>query len=218
MGPSATDTYSVMKPDSSNQRTTCSKTHKETCPSFRRGHVPSYPDVQRLRTLSFPHVGSFDYFLEKGLSLGLSDISPFEIDLVDPKLSSSDSKKGENTGTSSSTREVETVKMWVENIHIGKPLKSEMNASFQGSKLTPRECRELGLMYSGPMSGDFCYQVNHRTMDLEQNSFIEVPGKVIRIRKKFGDMPIMVMSKACHLHEKRPEQLVAMKEEVGDRL
>mmetsp|Transcript_3986 Transcript_3986/g.7653 ORF Transcript_3986/g.7653 Transcript_3986/m.7653 type:complete len:161 (-) Transcript_3986:3496-3978(-) len=69
-------------------------------------------------------------------------------------------------------------------------------------------------MYSGPMSGDFCYQVNHRTLDYVKNEMTEIPGKIVRLSKKFGDMPVMDMSKACHLNDKRPEQLVAMKEEV----
>jgi DNA-directed RNA polymerase I subunit RPA2 len=204
---------------------------RETCPSFRRGHVPAYADVQRLRTLSFPHVGSFDYFLEKGLSLGISDIVPFEVDLVDPKLSSSigGERQGNNNSNSNSSnnssnsatnpnRQVQTLKMWIENVHIGRPTKSETIASSSSSsKLTPRECRELGLMYSGPMSGDFCYQINHRTLDFQTNEMTEIPGKIVRLHKKFGDMPIMVMSKACHLNDKRPEQLVAMKEEVRER-
>ena len=65
------------------------------------------------------------------------------------------------------------------------------------------------------MVGDLCYQINHRTLG-ENDSMTEIPGKVVRIRKKFGDMPIMVMSKACHLNEKKPSELVAMKEEVGE--
>lgn len=177
---------------------------KETCPSFRRGHVPSYEDVQRLRTLSLPHVGSFDYFLERGLTLGTSDIVPFEIDLVDPKQNASGNRP----------KEVQTLKMWVENVKVDRPVKNDNAFSKNGNRLTPRECRELGLMYSGPMMGDLCYQLNHRQISGD-NDMTEIPGKVVRLRKKFGDMPIMVMSKACHLNNKKPSELVAMKEEVG---
>jgi DNA-directed RNA polymerase beta subunit len=181
---------------------------KETCPSFRRGSLPQYDDVKRLRTLSVPHVGSFDYFLEKGLALGCADIVPFEIDLVNPAKSGN----GSRTNSSSGPREVQTLKMWVSNVKVDRPVKADF--SNNGSQLTPRECRELGLVYSGPMMGELCYQINHRKID-ENQSMTEIPGKVVRIRKKFGDMPIMVMSKACHLHNKKPSELVAMKEEVG---
>ena len=104
--------------------------------------------------------------------------------------------------------------MWVENVQVGRPVKTDHSFSRNGNRLTPRECRELGLMYSGPMNGDLCYQINHRTLD-GKGGMTEVPGKVVRVAKKFGDMPIMVMSKACHLNEKKPSELVAMKEEVS---
>jgi DNA-directed RNA polymerase I subunit RPA2 len=198
---------------------------KDTCPSFRRGHLPSSQDVQRLRTLSLPHVGSFDYFLEHGLSAGVSDIVPLEIDLVQPSNSRNVTSNGVSaTSTNVVTpneREVDTLKMWLENIKIFKPAKTDYNASLLssssskiGNRLIPRECRELGLMYSGAIHGEFCYQVNHRRVDKDGN-MTEIMGNVCKISKKFGDMPIMVMSKACHLHDTKPNQLVKMREEVG---
>jgi hypothetical protein len=51
--------------------------------------------------------------------------------------------------------------------------------------------------------------------DGSSGGMVEVAGKIVRIHKKFGEMPIMVMSKACHLNDKKPTELVAMKEEVG---
>lgn len=176
---------------------------KETCPSFRRGHVPSFADVKRLRSLALPHVGSFDYFLDRGLAMAIADIVPFEIDLVDSK---------KNVSTQQvSIREVPILKLWIENVRIAKPLKTDLHES---SPLNPRECRELGLMYSGEMTGDLCYQISHRKIHLD-GSVNEIPGHVNKVSKKFGDMPIMVTSKACHLYEKNPEQLVQMKEEVS---
>jgi hypothetical protein len=35
------------------------------------------------------------------------------------------------------------------------------------------------------------------------------------MERKFGNMPIMIMSKACHLNGKTPAELVNMKEEVS---
>lgn len=135
----------------------------------------------------------------------MADIVPFELDLVDPK-------KGPNIRR----KEVQTLKMWVENLTVGRPVKNDFGGKSNGA-LTPRECRELGLVYSGPMTGDLCYQINHRTLASEDGStgMVEVVGKIVRIQKKFGDMPIMVMSKACHLNDKNPKELVSMKEEVG---
>lgn len=44
----------------------------------------------------------------------------------------------------------------------------------------------------------------------------EVNGTVVRLHKKFGDMPIMVMSKACHLAGKTPDELMQLKEEQNE--
>jgi len=132
------------------------------------------------------------------------------MDLVDPK-------KAGSISASASRKEVQTLKMWVENVTVGRPVKNDFGGKGNAA-MTPRECRELGLVYQGPMNGDLCYQINHRTLDDGTGTgtgMVEVPGKIVRVQKKFGDMPIMVMSKACHLNDKKPTELVSMKEEVG---
>lgn len=172
----------------------------ETCPSFRRGHVPEVEDVERLRGLSKPHVESFDFFLDTGLMRAIRDIVPSELDIVDPKASDVN------------LDEVDTVQFWVENVKINKPIKSEATRGGMGSKLTPRECRELGLMYSGQITGDFCHQINQR------RNGVKIKGRIVRSQKHFGQMPIMVSSLACHLKDKTPTELVNMKEEVSEEL
>ena len=165
---------------------------KETCPSFHRGHLPKRQDVERLRSLSKPHVESFNYFLEVGLKKAIADIEPYELDLIDPKR-----EEPVDLG------EVDTVQFWVENVTIKAPVKEG------GGRLAPRECRELGLMYSGKIQGDFCYQViKHRNGN-------RIPERLIRFQCQFGDMPIMVMSTACHLNGKSPAELATMREEVS---
>jgi len=136
--------------------------------------------------------------------------------------------------------------MWVENVRVTRPQRTaskgnSMSSTKEVTGLYPRDCRELGLMYSGPMVGEFCYQVNQRTVTTvtsqvegtgggdhtvghphqvqakQQNTNMEeIAGKVVKIHKKFGDMPIMVMSKACHLNGKTPENLVKLKEEQNE--
>ena len=108
----------------------------------------------------------------------------------------------------------DTIKFWLENVKIALPTKMQQTSSSPGQpakamKLYPRECRELGIMYSAPITGDFCLQFVRR--DGYGN---ELPsGSLIRIPRNFGMMPIMVMSKACHLHGKSPGDLVKLKEE-----
>ena len=179
-------------------------------PSFRQGHLSAISDVKRYQSLSAPHVDGFDFFLDRGLSRAISDIEPAELDVADAEPSN------RNDGTK--------VKFWVEGVKVIPPMKAGSangsshripQSSSQGSgysALTPRECRELGLMYSGAMTGEFCYQLIQRDSD-----GVESTGRVVRIKKKFGDMPIMVMSKACHLRGKKPEELIQMREEVRNR-
>jgi DNA-directed RNA polymerase I subunit RPA2 len=170
---------------------------KETCPSFCRGHLPYEENVKRLQLLSKPHVESFDYFLEIGLKKAIADIAPSELDLVDPKQNET-----------VDLNEVSTLQFWVENVKVSPPIKSD--GAGRGSRLAPRECRELGLMYSGKMQGDFCYQITQR------RNGVRIPGRVIRFQKQFGDMPIMVMSTACHLRGRSPSELAKMREEHNE--
>mmetsp|Transcript_1430 Transcript_1430/g.1921 ORF Transcript_1430/g.1921 Transcript_1430/m.1921 type:complete len:1240 (+) Transcript_1430:30-3749(+) len=170
----------------------------ETCPSFRRNHVPSVRDVTRLQNLSKPHVESFDFFLASGVDKAINDIPISELDISDPK------------NPDVNLDEVSTVHFWVENVAIKSPLKAESTRGGTGSKLTPRECRELGLMYSGLIMGDFCCQI------VQRRNGIKIKGRIMKIKKHFGNMPIMVMSKACHLKGKTPAELANMREEQNE--
>jgi hypothetical protein len=168
-------------------------------PSFRGGHLPAQEDVDRLRSLSHPHVDSFNYFLERGLDQGIKDIEPAEICVVDPQ-------KQRDSPSSIDWNETTTIKFWIENVKVAKPVKP--STSGRSNQLMPRECRERGLMYSGPMSGTFCYSI------IQRRNGVEIPTRPIRIQKNFGDMPIMIMSTGCHLHGSTPKELVKLKEEV----
>jgi DNA-directed RNA polymerase beta subunit len=192
----------------------------ETCPSFRSGHLPSVEDLERLRTLAAPHVESFNYFLEYGLARGIKDIEPYEICLVDPKRllrgTSTDGGSGRASSNSIEWDNVTSVEFWVENVKIGKPINQGATSGgnsfgLSGNKLLPRECRERGLMYSGPIRGDFCFRV------IQRRNGAKIAGKPQRFSRLFGNMPIMTLSKACHLHGTTPKQLVQMKEEVRSR-
>jgi DNA-directed RNA polymerase I subunit RPA2 len=174
----------------------------ETCPSFRSGHLPHLEDVERLRDLSAPHVESFNYLLDTGLTRGINDIEPSELCLVDP-----------NKLRPSSTEVIDwhdatSVQFWIEDVRVGFPVKADTTEA--KNQLYPRECRERGLMYGGPLTGTFCYTI------IERRNGVEFPGKPVRLPKRqFGNMPVVVMSKACHLQGLAPNELVKLKEEVG---
>lgn len=169
----------------------------ETCPSFRRGHLPANEDLLRLRSLIKPHVESFDYFLNVGLSKGIKDIEPAELDLIDVQTIREEGKVD--------LSDVSTVKFWMEDVKVAKPSKSGAGKS---NKLLPRECRERKINYTGQIFGKFCYRI------IQRRNGVAIEGQPVKIAKTFGNMPIMVMSKACHLEGTTPDDLVKLREEV----
>jgi DNA-directed RNA polymerase I subunit RPA2 len=177
------------------------KERVETCPSFRSGHLTTPEDLQRLRTLTAPHVDSFDYFWEQGLARGVQDIEPAEFNIVDPQ-------KLRDNPVQIDWNETSSVEFWVEHAQIAKPAKAPGERS---QKLLPRECRERKLVYAGQISATFCYRM------IQRRNGVDFPSRPVRLNKTFGDMPIMVMSKGCHLEGTTPKQLVKLKEEVGTR-
>ena len=178
----------------------------QTCPSYYNGYLPTLESVQRLRTFTAPHVESYNYFLEHGLSAGIQSLEPAELDLIPPRQY--DVPHPITIIRHHSLQDVSTIQFWVEDVTIAKPTKSFSTTASQKS-LFPREARERGCMYSGTMTGTFCYRI------IERRNYTTIPNKVVRIpHKSFGDMPIMVLSKACHLHNSTPQQLTKWKEEV----
>mmetsp|Transcript_15361 Transcript_15361/g.32510 ORF Transcript_15361/g.32510 Transcript_15361/m.32510 type:complete len:1280 (+) Transcript_15361:201-4040(+) len=184
---------------------------RQTVPSFHRSHTCKKSDVRKLHRLSAPHVDSFNYFLDVGLARGISDISACEIDMIDTSLPANRGI-GHTVGKS-----CDTVQFWIENVKIAMPTKTQyaggaMGGAPKSMKLYPRESRELGIMYAAQITGDICLQFLRR--DGYGN---ETPtGSTQRLSRNFGNMPIMVMSKACHLHGKSPGDLVKLKEEQSE--
>ena len=173
----------------------------QTSPSHWSGSLPRKEDVERLRTLTAPHVESFNYFLEEGLARGIKAIEPAELAIIDPQ-------KQRDDPSSIELSETTTIKFWVENPRVGKPIKGAPGGRTR-EDLLPRECRERGMMYSGPLRASFCYQV------IKRRNGMENPDPVVRMPKEFGDLPVMVGSKACHLHNATPKQLCLFREEVS---
>ena len=176
------------------------KKRVQTCPSHWNASLPKQEDVDRLRSLSAPHVESFNYFLEEGLSRGVKAIEPAEFSIVDPI-------KLRDSPDSIDISELSSVKFWVENARVAKPIKASPGGRSQAN-LLPRECRERGMMYSGSLQALFCIQI------IKRRNGVEFPQPVMRVPKEFGELPIMVGSKACHLHNTTPKQLRVFKEEV----
>ncbi|CAN0476694.1 unnamed protein product, partial [Ectocarpus sp. 12 AP-2014] len=112
------------------------KSHPTTGPSFTLKSIPGKTTADKRRSLVAPHIESFDFFLEDGLSEAVKDMPPQVMQL------------GEGGPL---------LKLWVEGVTVGYPGKKNEEAT--NAKLTPRECRERGLTYHGALLVDLCYQV-----------------------------------------------------------
>mmetsp|Transcript_31069 Transcript_31069/g.56364 ORF Transcript_31069/g.56364 Transcript_31069/m.56364 type:complete len:1271 (+) Transcript_31069:150-3962(+) len=192
---------------SSSKGSSSVKEIRQPVPSFNRCHTCKKSDIRKLHRLSAPHVDGFNYFLDVGLSKGITDIGTYEVDMIDTSLP-------ENRGVGHTVgKSGDTLQFWLENVKIGMPTKTQPSGlSSSGSKsmkLYPRESRELGIMYSAQISGDFCFQFLRR----DGYGHETATGSTTRISRNFGMMPIMTMSKACHLYEKSPNDLIKLKEE-----
>jgi DNA-directed RNA polymerase beta subunit len=182
-----------------------------TSPSYINNFEPTVEEVENFCNFSKPHVESFGYFLKYGLAQGIKDIEPVELDLINPQSQQQQSEINYSN--------VSTIRMWIENVHIGKPVRKhsrDVSAKDHREKLNnkdiirllPRECRERKLMYAGPITGTFCYCITKR------RNGTEVVGKTMKTMKQFGEMPIMVRSSGCHLEHMSPKELASNREEV----
>ena len=179
---------------------TSKKKIKQSCPSFRRSHLPAEDDVSHLRFLTRPHVDSFNYFLKTGLASGIRAIPKAELDVVDPKQLREDRSKID-------WDDITTVRFWFKDVRVAKPSKPASAGRSYG-KLYPNECREMSLMYSGQIHGKFCYEI------ITRRNGVAKASEPYEMPKSFGVMPIMVGSNACHLEGLAPKDLVNLKEEV----
>ena len=179
---------------------TSKKKIKQSCPSFRRSHLPAEDDVSHLRFLTRHHVDSFNYFLKTGLASGIRAIPKAELDVVDPKQLREDRSKID-------WDDITTVRFWFKDVRVAKPSKPASAGRSHG-KLYPNECREMSLMYSGQIHGKFCYEI------ITRRNGVTKASEPYEMPKSFGVMPIMVGSNACHLEALPPKDLVDRKEEV----
>jgi len=146
-------------------------------PSFALKSLPRYPE--KLRELTQPHIESYDYFLDEAIHTAVKNVPGQEMTL------------GDSTKTH--------LQWWIDSVAIGQPTKNDGSVSKQ---LTPRECRERGLVYGAPMVGTFKYTVDG--------------GAEQVLQRPLGIIPVMVLSNRCRLKGKSPAELVALKEEASE--
>ncbi|XP_068648469.1 DNA-directed RNA polymerase I subunit 2 [Aristolochia californica] len=91
------------------------------------------------------------------------------------------------------------LRVWFEKAILQSPEKVDGHKSMH-RPLLPNECRQAGLTYHGKLFIHVCFQYND--------------GAVVRETFNFGNLPIMLKSKLCHLRGADSQKLVAHKEEA----
>ena len=83
------------------------------------------------------------------------------------------------------------VKFWLENIHVNTPV------------LSPAECRIRGVSYQSIVTADLCIQTIGSNGNGNNDN-----ANVLKLKRKLGNLPIMVMSDVCTLSKCSPAKLV----------
>ena len=117
-----------------------------------------------------PHIDSFDFMLDAGLDMAIANLAPVEIPLYDPQ----DPEQVRNPHK-------DTLTVWIDSATVGFPTKSDDSAD---QRIFPAECRERHISYNGALNIAVKYSLNG-----------DAPKT---IKRKVGQIPIMVGSKRCH--------------------
>ncbi|KAG6650617.1 DNA-directed RNA polymerase I subunit 2 isoform X1 [Carya illinoinensis] len=93
------------------------------------------------------------------------------------------------------------LRIWVENPKLHRPAKELLSKTMHGD-LLPYKCRQAKISYTGSLKADVCFQWDG--------------GAPIAQEFDFGQFPIMLKSKLCHLRDADPQKLVSKKEESSE--
>ncbi|KAJ8024605.1 DNA-directed RNA polymerase I subunit RPA2 [Holothuria leucospilota] len=133
-----------------------------------------------LQDLVKPHVESFNYFLEDGLSLAVQNIPPVRFALPNG----------------------ERITLSYKDASIGYPSVAKGNVYAKEHKVYPAECRGRGCTYGAPLNVHIQWSSSSGQGDIQE--------------KCLGNIPIMVKSSHCNLHQLKPSELIRRKEEAEE--
>lgn len=86
------------------------------------------------------------------------------------------------------------IRIWLEDPKLDLPSKHERDFVSSECDMYPHDCRVRGTNYASKFTLSICLQVNDEP--------------VIMLNRSFGNVPIMVKSVLCHLHNSTPLKLV----------
>ncbi|XP_062109933.1 DNA-directed RNA polymerase I subunit 2 [Humulus lupulus] len=95
-----------------------------------------------------------------------------------------------------------SLRIWLGKSHLFAPVKDQMSKAMK-EPLLPFECRQAKISYTGKFIAEVCFEYGNK-------------GVAIRDNFNFGQIPIMLKSKLCHLRNADPQKLVSYKEESSE--
>lgn len=93
------------------------------------------------------------------------------------------------------------LRIWLGQPELYPPQKENISRTMREA-LYPFECRQAKISYSGKFMADVCFQYND--------------GAIIREKYNFGQFPVMLKSKICHLRGADAQKLISCKEEATE--
>ncbi|KAJ7982372.1 DNA-directed RNA polymerase subunit beta [Quillaja saponaria] len=93
------------------------------------------------------------------------------------------------------------LRIWLGKPELYPPQKERLSKTMRDA-LFPHECRQAKISYTGKFVADVCFQYDD--------------GVIIREKFNFGQFPIMLQSKLCHLRGVDPQKIVSYKEEAAE--
>jgi len=145
----------------------------------------------------FAHIESFNIFLRDILP----KLPAFIPDVYFTWFNQRGSAMGDDTEEATPAKGP-LVRMWVENLAIGKPVRVDDTVQ---PLIYPSDCREGHHTYSAAVTATICAQL------VNENS------GAMKVETILGHIPVMVGSNACNLYGLTPSQLVARKEDPDER-
>ena len=153
---------------------------------------------EMLKSSVYAHIESFNIFVRDILPKMPAFIPDVYFTWTNQRISAAD-EAGDETTTSTKGQ---LVRMWVENLTLGKPVRVDDTVQ---PLIFPADCREGHHTYSAPVTATICAQVMNDS------------AGPMRIETLLGHVPVMVGSLACNLHGMSPSQLVVRKEDPDER-
>ena len=174
-------------------------------PKSQYGHM-QFPSAtaeewssEMLKSAVYAHIESFNIFVRDILPKIPTFIPDVYFTWTNQKLSPTAVEDGDEAISSTKGQ---LVRMWVENLTLGKPVRTDDTVQ---PLIYPSDCREGHHSYTAPVSVVLCAQIMNESTS------------PMRIETVLGHVPVMVGSAACNIYGMTPSQLVSRKEDPDER-